>query len=106
MLALRTSQINDFAISIGLISVIAFMGFMTWAFVHRPDGPKTVPAIGDLTSTYVLAALNTFTIHEFLMQYIVYHENRKNYTKIIIITFAIGAFITLYISLGSMGKNT
>ena len=96
---------NDFALSVGLSSIVAFVGFLGWAYSNRPTGINTVPYIGSESSTFILAALNTFTIHDFLLQYIVHHSTKKNYTKIIILTFVIGAVIVLLISMGSLGNG-
>jgi hypothetical protein len=75
-----------------------------WAQSTSPSGPKTVPVTGypiTMASTLIMG----YSIHDFLVQNIVKNPSRKDYQKIVGITFIIGILACVYLTLGSFGMN-
>lgn len=86
----------------GIISIIAYLLFLTWAQLSAPKGDNRIPESGsfyDLASALLMA----FSVHDFIVQNIIKNPHRQDYIKIVLLTFIIGTAAYMFITLGSFG---
>lgn len=88
----------------GIISIISFLLFITWALATAPTGPKQVPANGN---PFILASVlvGAFELHDFLAQNIMKNPKRNEYSSVVRYTFFIGGLVFIFVSYGSFGTK-
>jgi hypothetical protein len=83
---------------------VTYILFLVWAQLTAPEGPKEVPATGNVF--HLISALEmAFSIQNFAAQAILRNPNRQDYTKIIVQTFLIGVLTYTFIVYGSYGTS-
>ena len=111
-LMLRKCEIDDFALAIGISSIIGFLAFIAWQLYAGQTGvtdpsltnPGGVAAVGSDLSTIILTIINMYTTQDFLMQMMAAYPNPAHYTRITVRTYVIGIVMVLFICGGSWGK--
>ena len=86
----------------GIITIIAYMIFLTWAQITAPKGPRSVPMFGEPMNMSAFLIL-AFTIHSFMPQNMLKNPEREQYQRAIGFTFLIGVIIYIYVALASFG---
>jgi amino acid permease len=62
VILIQKFRIGEKTLAYGVVSIVAFMIFLSWAQITRPSGEKSVPAIGDILP--VVSGLEmAFSIH-------------------------------------------
>jgi hypothetical protein len=77
VIALRNCDMNELVLASGLISIVAYMFFLVWTIGTSPEGEKSLPVYSGDSSALMLALLNSYTVHDFMIQLITANPNRK-----------------------------
>lgn len=99
---IRVYHLGEKTLAYGIISIVGYMGFLLWAQITAPTGPRQLKALGDpieLTSALMMA----FSVHGFLAANIIRYPKRENYSRVVGVTFAIGTLSYIFIAFGSFG---
>jgi len=100
ILAVQKFQIGKQTLAYGIVSIVTYILFLIWAQITAPEGPKEVPATGDIF--HLIPALEmSYTIQIFAAQTIIRNPNRNDYIKIILQTFLVGFLTYTFIIYGS-----
>lgn len=68
-----------------------------------PSGPNVLPFYTGNSSALLLTLLNSYTVHDFMIQLITVNPQRKDYPKIIILLYLIGNLAFMFISFSAVG---
>ena len=101
---LRNYDLSEIILASGLCTIVIYLGYLTWIIDTAPDGPRTIPAHTNNSSSLMLTLLNSYTVHDFMIQMITVNPTRKDYPKIVLLLYFFGNLIFMYIAFSSFGK--
>jgi amino acid permease len=104
VILIRIYHIGEEAMAYGIVSIIVYLLFLTWAQFTAPEGPKSVPTSGDPVSL-ASSLITAYAIHDFLVANIIKNPNRDEFHSTVRRTFFIGTVIYAFICFGSFGRD-
>jgi hypothetical protein len=57
----------------GIISIVSYVIFLTWAQITAPSGPNTVTPFGSGYSNYSAILMGALAIHDFIVQVMIHN---------------------------------
>ena len=81
----------------GILSIIGYCTFLVWMWATAPSGDKTIPAADPLFVDLAAALGQGFAIQAFFIPILRQNKNRKDYGKLLIITYILGTLVYTYI---------
>lgn len=98
---LKKYDLGEKVLAYGIVSILSYIIFLTWAQDSTPSGPVQVPMFGQRYSNYGAILMGAFAIHDFVVQVMIHNPDRRSYTKIMVVVYLIGCATYIYIGLGS-----
>ncbi len=95
---------SEIILASGLCTIGIYLGYLTWIIDTAPDGHRTVPAHTNNSASLMLTLLNSYTVHDFMIQMITVNPTRKDYPKIVLLLYFFGNLIFMFIAFSSFGK--
>lgn len=68
-----------------------------------PEGSRKEPSFTGDSSAMMLALLNSYTVHDFMIQLITENPKRKDYPMIVLLLYIIGNFVFMFTAYSSVG---
>jgi hypothetical protein len=100
-ITLKNFGLGEKVLAYGIISIISYIIFLTWAQATAPTQPQKVEPFGTNYSNYSAILMGALAIHDFIVQVMIHNPDRKSYTRLIVITYILGCSAYLYMGFGS-----
>lgn len=98
---MRRFHVGAKLLAYGIISIIMYLTFITWAQFTAPKGMAIMRPFENDSVNFAAALLMAYSIHDFVVQIMIKNPNRNEYPKLVVITYILGTIAYTYISYGS-----
>lgn len=88
-------------LAIGIVSIVCYIIFLTWAQVTTPHSPKRLPRTGSKFVDLAASLTMGYSIQNFFVEVLLRTTTNNNFKKIIFWVFVVGAIVYTYISFGA-----
>lgn len=103
VLALRNCHLSEIILASGLVSVCVYIAFLVWMVSTAPAGSRKEQSFTGDSSAMMLALLNSYTVHDFMIQLITENPKRKDYPMIVLLLYIIGNCVFMFAAYSSVG---
>lgn len=91
-------RLGERLIAFGILSTVAYICFLIWAYSTASYEPKKLPAVGPKYVDLGASLMMGYSIHGFYIQYLFKTTTKDKFTKILIAVFIAGFLIYTFIS--------
>ncbi len=72
-ITLKNFGLGEKVLAYGIISIVSYIVFLTWAQATAPTKPHTVQAFGSGYSNYAAILMGALAIHDFIVQVMIHN---------------------------------
>ena len=98
---MRYFHFGERLLAIGILSVIAYVGFLCWAQATALSGPKTLPPTGPQFTELASSLIMGYSIHNMVVQILLKTTTNDRFTKVIFMVYISGFIIYTFIAYGA-----
>ena len=109
VLVLRKCEIDDVALGIGVISILAFLIFVGWEFYGEAEGferDSETSLVGSNPATITIIIINIFSTQDYLLQVMIEYRDKAKHTFIVVALYLCGGAMMVFICGGSESNGT
>lgn len=98
---MRYFSFGERLLAIGILSIVGYLGFLTWAQATAPHSPKTLPPTGPRYIDLAASLIMGYSIHDFVVQILFKTTTNDKFKKVVFMVYIAGTIIYTYISYGA-----
>ena len=100
-IVMRYFHFGEKLLAIGILSIVAYTGFLIWAQFTAPSGEKSVPATGPQFINLAASLTMGYAIHDFVVQILLNTTTHDKFRRVVFAVFVGGIIIYTFISFGA-----
>lgn len=95
---MRYYSFGERLLAIGILSVVGYLIFITWAQVSAPREPKHIPPVGPRFIDLGASLIMGYSIHDFVVQVLFKTTTYDKFRRVIAMVYIAGTLIYTYIT--------
>lgn len=98
---MRYIRFGERLLAFGILSIIGYLSFLTWAQVTAPHEPKYLPAAGPKFIDLAASLIMGYSIQNFIVQVLFKTTTNDKFHKVVAWVYIAGTLVYTYISYGA-----
>ena len=98
---MRYLNFGEKLLAVGILSIIAYLGFLSWAQITADHGPKKLPPTGPKYTDLAASLMMGYSIHDFVVQVLFKTTTNDKFQKVVKMVYVAGTIIYTFITYGA-----